>query len=114
MADQMGRERDLVAEDRIRAEARERARRPEMVYVPGGDEGEARGNGDGSGKQLTEYERSERGRLAEWDRVSEQRREEELAASDEREMPVDEERIEYARGDVIGPPLVYTTGRTKT
>ena len=118
----MAMERDLFAEDRIREEFRLRGRlsREMMVYQIADEGLEA----DRSvvdvqvgqeEEQLPQYkprtETSERERLnAE---IVERRMNEEMAASDEREMPVDEEKQPYDEIIISEPPPAYVGSRTK-
>ena len=95
----MGRERDLFAEDRIRAEGRERWRRQELANNTCPVQIEERWSDEATEEELPKYrlrtaseESMERQRRNH--EILEARREAELAASDEREIPLDPE-IEY-------------------
>lgn len=118
----MARERDLWAEDRIREELRLRNRRGEegMVYQASGTAPETvRAVMDvevpEEEEQLPQYklrtETSERERLNEG--IQERRRNEELAASDEREMPLDEQLRSDDEVMIAEPPPAYVEPRTQ-
>ena len=117
----MAKERDLFAEDRIREELRlrDRSRVQGMVYQTTAEGSEAvRSVVDDVAQeeeQLPQYkartETSERESLnAE---IVERRRNEELAASDEREMPIDEQPRPYDEIMIAEPSPAYVEPRTK-
>ena len=94
----MGRERNLFAEDRIRAEGKERWRRRELAInmANGPAQIEERPTDEATEEELQKYKpRSLEDEVRERERrnreILEARREAELAASDEREMPLDPE-----------------------